>query len=86
MHHLNREMTNKAVPTVQSYFFSEVIEGLNSSSMNQGENVFVFQNVIMQCIVYVKYLSGTIWYTILYVLVFIFSKIALKVMYIHYFT
>lgn len=65
MHHLNREMTNKAVPTVQSYFFSEVIEGLNSSSMNQGENVFVFQNVIMQYIVYVKYLSGTIWYTIL---------------------
>lgn len=65
MHHLNREMTNKAVPTVQSYFFSEVIEGLNSSSMNQGENVFVFQNVIMQCIVYVKYLSGTIGYTIL---------------------
>lgn len=46
MHHLNREMINKAVPTAQSYFFSEVIEGLNSSSMNQGENVFVFQNVI----------------------------------------
>lgn len=85
MHHLNREMTNKAVPTAQSYFFSEVIEGLNSSSMNQGENVFVFK--MLSCsVLFTSSIYPGQFGTRYYVLVFIFSKIALKVMYIHYFT
>lgn len=67
-------MTNKAVPTVQSYFFSEVIEGLNSSSMNQGEFKMLSCSVLFTSSIYPGQFG-----TRYYVLVFIFSKIALKV-------
>lgn len=78
MHHLNREMINKAVPTAQSYFFSEIIEGLNSSSMNQGENVFVLK--MLSCsVLFTSSIYPGQFGTRYYVLVFIFSKIALKV-------